>query len=192
MTQFKKIIIYNSIPVFLIMLITTDVIAQEVIVPNGIAYKYSSKEINEKAKKILTDQFTHEEGERLFEKSCIVGPKLWSKLSKRKIFQSMGGKNVKMTLPIYQGSQIIGYDTLPGKLIQNQKDFKVLWSHISREYKSKQMQVRKLTSAELVNFWSTIFYDIEEPLFLVEGSKSNLVVDMSLTYKVQWIDELDR
>jgi hypothetical protein len=55
-------------------------------------------------------------------------------------------------------------------------------------------QIRPLQAAEIAKFWSVICYDLQDPVYILEGNGRKLVLDMEW-YQGKWIvfniDELD-
>ena len=66
---------------------------------------------------------------------------------------------------------------------------KVVWDYIIKELSKAPISYRKLSSKELSYYWSVFFYDIEEPIYIVDNSKIKILVDQSSNFKLLWLDE---
>ncbi len=94
--------------------------------------------------------------------------------------------NITFKVPQSNGSTI----DMTGKLIQTYEDFKILWTQIVSDLKEENFVIRKIKETELKYFWSIIFYDIDEPLFVIDNQKIRLIIDLNDRLKVLFIEAL--
>lgn len=146
--------------VLLLLFIINTVTAQvkeKITIPNGVVYNYADDKINEKAKKLLTESLTNTINDDLLGNNLIIGPTLWKRF-----------KNIE-SLKTIPDSLIFHIDDIEveGKMSKNLKDSKKIWDEVKKEI-SGNYQIRKANEDELKYYWSTISFDIEEPLFVLQ------------------------
>ena len=141
-------------------------------IPKGIVYKKKSDTINEQAKKILINELKSPSFS-LFYKLLYCGPNFWDYYKNDPKIGSIDKGNIDFQVPQPNGKTIVK----KGKLIQSIDDFKIIWNQISKDFHSPNLTIRKLNSTELKYYWSIIFFDIEEPIFLIENNKIKLIIN---------------
>ena len=69
------------------------------------------------------------------------------------------------------------------------KKWEKVWNEVKKEV-SENYQIRKANVDELKYYWSTISFDIEEPLFILETENHNYILNfLKKEMKLLWIDE---
>lgn len=165
-----------------LLLIVNFVFAQtneKITIPNGVVYKYVSDKTNEKAKKLITESFLQNDNYNLLGDNLMIGPTLWKRFQNINTLQSIPGK-VEFH---------IDDKTVDGRMCQKLEDSKKVWNEIKKEITGKY-QIRKANEYELKYYWSTISFDIEEPLFIIETEQHNYILNfLKKEMKLLWIDE---
>ena len=155
----------------------------------GIIYKPCSEDLNIKAKELFQAEITSPKY-LLFDKMLYIGPILWSRLKKDSTINKISGGNLQLLTPFYDDKgKLVEEKIIQGKLIQSKEDYKIIWNYIIKELAQAPVSYRKLSSKELSYYWAIIFFDIEEPIFIVENSKIKLLVDMKSDLNLLWLDE---
>jgi hypothetical protein len=91
-------------------------------IPNGIVYKKASNEVNEAAKKAIRKELNKTTTSYdLFDNLLYVGPMLWRRYSSIPSLAKIQGGDIQFRVPAKGAVSV-----LPGKLIQNNIDFKSL------------------------------------------------------------------
>lgn len=158
---------------------------------HGIVYKPASQERNEKARGYLTAlmkdasaAYSATQGQRF-----MCGPSLWSQLRKDPKAAGIGGAPAIMMIP--SGGQVM---KMEGRLLQSDEDLLNFWEALFSQVEFSTVSIRKLSENEKDIYWTMIAWDIEEPVFVVEGSMHNLIVDLSVdesgALEVFWIDDI--
>ena len=141
---------------------------------NKLKYKSTDEKTNEHAKKVLSKELTKDSTTyALFDKILYIGPNLWKRYNSIESLKKIEGGNVQFRVRSNNATT-----TLPGKLIQSKSDFKTIWSHLLKEINSSKLAFRKLNKDELEYYWAVIFYDIEEPVFIVEAGKFKYLIQL--------------
>jgi len=155
-------------------------VTEKITIPNGVVYNYADDKINEKAKKLLTESLKNMTNDDLLGDNLIIGPTLWKRF-----------KNLE-SLKSIPDSVIFHIDDMEieGKMSKNLKDSKKIWDEVKKEVSGK-FQIRKANEDELKYYWSTISFDIEEPLFVLQ-TENHLYILNSLkkSMKLFWLDEI--
>ncbi|MCR6722093.1 MAG: hypothetical protein NVV59_17805 [Chitinophagaceae bacterium] len=165
--------------------------AQTVLVPEGVVYKPTSDVNNEKAKLILTEAISNNKPDSLFNGICYIGPILWRRYQKIDSLNVIKGGNIQFNVPIQNESNgITTTHKMSGKLIQTSNDFKKIWTQVFADL-TGSLTFRKLSPSQLRYYWAVIFYDIQEPVFIVDNGTTKLLLQIvPRTYKILWIDEV--
>lgn len=153
----------------------------DVQIPEGVAYKKTDEATNLRAKSLLLQELTKPEY-TLFDKYIYCGPNLWDKFQKLPIKKG----NILFQVPQADGSVL----QKKGKLIQTNEDYKIFWDHLVAELKKENITIRKIGKEELKYFWGIIFYDIVEPIFVVECNKTKIIIDLDGKYKIIMIEAI--
>jgi hypothetical protein len=152
---------------------------EKIIIPKGIAYSYVENNINEKAKQLIIKSLSQNNNYELLQDNLMVGPSLWKNLQNIENLKSIP-KNVIFHIDDIQ---------VNGKMCQDIDDSKKVWNEVKKEV-SENYQIRKANVDELKYYWSTISFDIEEPLFILETENHNYILNfLKKEMKLLWIDE---
>lgn len=152
---------------------------EKIAIPNGVAYNYVDDKTNEKAKKSIRESLSQKDNFKLLDDILMIGPTLWKRF-----------QNIE-TLKEIPGNVVFHIDDLQvnGKMSQKFEDSKKLWNEIKKEI-TGDYNIRKANEDELKYYWSTISFDIEEPLFIIETEQHTYIFNFSKkSMKLLWIDE---
>lgn len=152
---------------------------EKIIIPNGVVYNYASHKINEKVKKLIAESISQKDYYSILDKSLIIGPTLWNRFQN---IESLKG---------ISGNVVFHIDDMKvdGKMSQDLDDSKKIWNEVKKEI-SGDYKIRKANEDELKYYWSTISFDIEEPLFILQTEHHNYILNFLKTnMKLLWIDE---
>ncbi|WP_278352440.1 hypothetical protein [Chryseobacterium gleum] len=171
----------TKILLFLLFLINTAKAqnTEQITIPNGVVYHYANEIINKKAKRILTESLTNTANDDLLGKNLIIGPTLWKRF-----------KSIE-TLKSIPDSLIFHIDDveIEGKMAKKLDDSKKIWNEFKKEV-SGNYQIRKANEDELKYYWSTISFDIQEPLFIIQTENHYYIVNfLKEELKLFWLDE---
>ena len=156
----------------------------------GIVYKPCPEALTVKAKEVFQSEIISPKY-ILFDKTLYIGPVLWNRLKKDSTINKIEGGNLELLTPFYDDKgSLVEQKIIQGKLIQNKDDFKIVWDYIIKELSESPILYRKLTQKELSYYWSVIFYDIEEPIYIVENRNIKLLIDQGNSLKLLWLDEV--
>jgi len=175
---------YKSIFILTILFVSINTFAQSDSIPEHVVYKKNLDVVNNKAKEAILQEI-EKPSYSLFKDNLYCGPFFWHKYNHLPIEKG----DITFMIPQPQGPDKIAY----GKLIQNPKDFKTMWDAIVKDLKDTKYKIRKLNPEELSYYWSIIFFDIEEPLYIIENKKHKLIIDFdpnTLDPKVLFIEAL--
>lgn len=179
-----KLIIFT----FLFVGVSNKSFSQDTMnIPNGIVYKKTTEEINKKAEDIIRNELnssttTYE----LFDKIMYIGPILWKRYQNISAINKIQGGNVQFKVPTNNTTIIMS-----GKLIQTSNDYKTVWNQVLKDVNGAKLIFRKLNTVELKYYWAIIFYDIEEPVFIVETGKYKFLIQLlKNNFNLLWLDEI--
>ncbi|MBB6331830.1 hypothetical protein HNP24_002780 [Chryseobacterium sediminis] len=172
-----------KIKIFLLLLLIINTIkaqgTEKIAIPNRVVYNYADDKINEKAKKLLTEGLTNTTNYNLLGDNLIIGPTLWKRF-----------KNLE-SLKSIPDSVIFHIDDMEieGKMSKTLKDSKKIWEEVKKEVSGKY-QIRKANEDELKYYWSTISFDIEEPLFVLQTENHLYILNfIKKSMNLFWLDE---
>ncbi|KAA2224677.1 hypothetical protein [Chryseobacterium sediminis] len=172
-----------KIKIFLLLLLIINTVkaqgTEKIAIPNRVVYNYADDKINEKAKKLLTEGLTNTTNYNLLGDNLIIGPTLWKRF-----------KNLE-SLKSIPDSVIFHIDDMEieGKMSKTLKDSKKIWEEVKKEVSGKY-QIRKANEDELKYYWSTISFDIEEPLFILQTENHLYILNfLKKSMKLFWLDE---
>ncbi|MDR4893474.1 MULTISPECIES: hypothetical protein [unclassified Chryseobacterium] len=154
-------------------------ITEKITIPSGVVYLYADDKTNEKAKKMLTESLTNTLNNDLLGKNLIIGPTLWKRF-----------KNIE-SLKTIPDSLIFHIDDMEieGKMAKKLDDSKKIWNEFKKEV-SGNYKIRKANEDELKYYWSTISFDIQEPLFILQTENHEYIVNfLKEKLKLFWLDE---
>lgn len=165
-----------------LLLIVNFVFAQtieKITIPNSVVYNYVSDKINDKAKKLINESLSQKDNFNLLDKNLMIGPTLWKRFQNIETMKSIP-RNVVFHIDNMQ---------VDGKMSENIEDSKKIWNEVKKEI-SENYKIRKVNEDELKYYWSTISFDIEEPLLILETPQHIYILNfLKNSMKLFWIDE---
>lgn len=165
-----------------LLLIVNFVFAQtieKITIPNSVVYNYVSDKINDKAKKLINESLSQKDNFNLLDKNLMIGPTLWKRFQNIETMKSIP-RNVVFHIDNMQ---------VDGKMSENIEDSKKIWNEVKKEI-SENYKIRKVSEDELKYYWSTISFDIEEPLLILETPQHIYILNfLKNSMKLFWIDE---
>jgi hypothetical protein len=153
--------------------------SEKITIPKRVVYNYANDKTNQKAKELIEESLSQKDNFKLLGENLIVGPTLWKKF-----------QNIE-TLKNIPGNVIFHIDNLEvdGKNCQTLEESKKVWIEVKKEINEKYI-IRKANEDELDYYWSTISFDIEEPLFIIETDQHKYILNfIEKNLKLFWIDE---
>lgn len=173
--------------VTLLMFSITAFAQDPIVIPKGVKYKKIDEKINDYAKKKLIKELNKSTvAYSLFDKALYIGPNLWQRYKNIEVIKNIEGGNIQFKVRTDNTTT-----TLPGKLIQKISDYKIIWGTLISEVNNKKISFRKLNPTELKYYWTVIFYDIEEPVFIFETGKYKYLIQLiKSNFKILWLDEV--
>ena len=153
--------------------------SDKIMIPNGVVYKFVNDDTNEKAKKLIIESLSQKDNYDLLDKNLMMGPTLWQRF-----------KNIK-DLKNIPGNVVFHIDNkeVDGKMSNTIGDSRKIWNEVKKEI-STDYKIRKVNEDELKYYWSTISFDIEEPLFIIENEEHKYILNfLKSNMKLFWVDE---
>lgn len=163
----------------ILLLVSFSLAAQDtLVIPDGVAYKKKSAEVNSRARTLLLLELNENTVTySLFDGSMIMGPLLWKRYKAYENIKKIKQGNVQFHVPVTDPvTKKQSQEVLLGKLIQEKDDFKKVWNQLIADLHNSPTVIRKVREKELRYYWAIINFDIEEPLFVVETGSFNLLV----------------
>jgi hypothetical protein len=159
-------------------------------VPKGVNYKKATAEINAKSKASLEQALANPGTPTEFLSQVIsCGPILWNDLKEHQDSLSKDSTPVTMMLSIPEPLKTEGR----GFRTQEQRD--KFWKLVLDKYPAlRKGVVRPARANEIQFFWTTIPFDIEEPLFTIETPTDVFVANLRIekdTVVLFWLDRVD-
>ena len=179
----------NLILLLIFLFISSGGYAQEI--PDGVRYKKASEDVNNRAKAGLEKALSTPETfpSNLFRETTVVGPMLWSVLKPGADKVLLNSKPVMM---IISGKSAFATE---GKGVLTDKERQAFWKSITGKYPDLKLgKVRKAKADEILYFWATIPFDIEEPFWVIETSSDRFIANFQVTSgqpRLFWIDLVD-
>lgn len=171
--------------IFILCLMTNFSFSQnieKIKIPQGVVYNYCTDDLNNEAIKNIKYSLEQKDNYSIIQANLTIGNQLWSRF-----------KNLETLKAIKTGKNVIFHiDNIEveGKMYQNTEDSKLVWNELRKEI-TENYVIRKANEVELKYYWSTIAFDIEEPLFILETQKHNYILNLSKNdLKLFWLDEL--
>lgn len=161
-------------------------------IPKGVVYQKKPDNINKKAQELIAAELsTKNNSYNLFDSILIIGPILWEKYSKIPIIAKIKEGNISLKVSSYDSAQNKRItELISAKLIQRNEDYATVITQIIKDINEKSLKFRKLNEFDLTYYWSVIFFDIEEPIFIIEANGRKFLFDLDANYKIKWIDEV--
>lgn len=156
---------------------------ETITIPKGIVYNYCDPKVVEKAKKLITQNLSNSDNNKLLQNTLIIGPELWKRYKDNKKIQAIEKGRVE-----FHVDNLI----IEGKMSQDVEDTKIIWEEFKNEV-AQDFTIRKANEHELRYYWSVISFDIDEPLLIVETKEHNYILNiLKKDLKLMWLDEAPR
>lgn len=158
--------------------------------PRDTWYKRAPDEINQKAKlkleRALSAKANEADVEPLFAEVVVCGPMLWDAL------RGEAGKELQESLGVDFVMSIPTKVTKEGRRFLKPEEKRIFWNTFLEKIRGGSgVTVRRATKPEIDYYWSTISFDIEEPLYAVDmGARSVLFQFLTKNGepKIFWVD----
>ncbi|MFT3980442.1 MAG: hypothetical protein QM687_11780 [Ferruginibacter sp.] len=159
-------------------------------IPQGIVYKNAPNAVNTNAKQLISKELSANGDFSLFDSVVIIGPALWDRYSRIDNIAGIKQGNISLKVTSYDpASKKTITELVAAKLIQTKNDYVKVIKQLQNDFGKSEVKFRKLTPLDLQYYWAVIFFDIEEPVFIVEGSNRKILIDID-NNKIKWIDEV--
>ena len=187
----SRLIMPKLFVISIFWLISVNCLAQDTVaIPKGIVYKKASTIINDKAKNLIIKELTVAGAYELFDSTLIIGPSLWDRYSKIKKIAAIKGGNITLKVTSFDSKSHKSLTELvAAKLIQRKSDYAIVVDQVIKEINKNPLNFRKLNEIDLHYYWSMTFFDIEEPIFIVEVNRRKFLIDID-NNKIKWLDEV--
>jgi len=170
--------------------------AQEI--PERVEYKKTTPERNQTARKMmlrcLAPAATHKQRLELFDDLLIIGPVMWKDLRDAG-FELTSTPAMHSYVPVPDGAGNMTAVDIGGGALRSAKAVSRFVNAFSKNYKHARIPVvRKLTPAEMDTYWTVIPFAIEEPVFIAEMGKANILMDFSGSNEISvlWVENIDQ
>ncbi|MBI3651536.1 MAG: hypothetical protein HY231_11015 [Acidobacteria bacterium] len=180
---------------FIFILPFQNFAVQDIKIPEGVRYKPASDELNQQTKakleSLLSAKVSDAEIDRLFNDAIICAPGLWQYLANEK---KLEGKKLINNRPLRNAKgEIYAMIKEEGRFFQIKEQVRLFWRIFLQKFiTDKPYVIRKATAPEIKYFWTTIPFDIEEPLFVLDTTQTKFIVEFSNNKngetKILWID----
>lgn len=157
---------------------------KDINIPKGVVYKKNFDFINNKAIEVIKKELNSPDYS-LFEDMVYCGPNIWNRYKNNSNISKIEKGNITFEIPQSDNSIV----KKEGKLIQTKEDFKIFWDEVIKSIKNTDYKIRKLNYNELQYFWYICFYDINEPIFVIENDKMKLIIDFNDKIKILFLEE---
>lgn len=169
-----------------------SVFAQDV--PSGVKYKKTTDAINKKAETKLKELLDWKVPDDVILKSMgtvvICGSGMWQFIEEASSKTLKSAMPMTIYVPFADKTQ-----TLKGRGLKKPNERLEFWMAvlaIDLKYKAKK-SIRKANAEELSYYWAVISFDIEEPLFIVDYGKLQLLFHFTIEKgepKIFWVDKV--
>jgi hypothetical protein len=171
-----------------LLMVSVTAFAQDI--PKGVVYKKTSDANNQKAKDLIIQELSTKGTYNLFDSMVIIGPALWDRYAKIKDIKAIKEGNISLKVASYDAKTKKSITELvAAKLIQRKNDYMTIVKQLVKDINGKSLKFRKLSTTDLTYYWSVIFFDIEEPIFIVQANGKKFLIDFD-NNKIKWIDEV--
>lgn len=146
-------------------------------IPAGVNYKLASDEVNAAAKALLEKALEGDKAasKRLLAETVTCGPTIWHAIKPAADAKLLGSKELTLVLSTPKPLPFEGR----GLITDEQRD--AFWTTLLKQYPGlKAAKVRKAQAREISYFWSTIFFDIEEPFFAIDDGSHVFIANLAL------------
>jgi hypothetical protein len=158
----------------------TSVSLDKYVIPTWIRYTTTTDEVNKNAIAVLRRSINEDDVNLESYDTLIVGPTLW-----KEYINDTSLKKIWIN-----STAIIGKKELPIRTYTSKENWMVFMATFKKELFHKQSIIRKANPEELKYYWSTIPFDIEEPLLIVESGSWKYLFNFNGNTWVNWIDKI--
>lgn len=156
-------------------------------IPDGIRYIPAEDSINTAALDKLRNLLFLKSSDDI-SKAIACGPFFWQELLDNSIFSPETGIAMECYIPL-KGE----LHKLEGRVIRWEKETKKLLTLLRNIISSSEdFTIRKLKPDEIKIYWMMIAYDIEEPVFVLDGPGLRLVIECTETGEIMFMDNYYR
>jgi hypothetical protein len=157
---------------------------------NATWYRRAPDEINQKAKlkleRALSIKAADINVDDLFSGAVVCGPILWEAL------KGQAGKELQESLALDFVTTIPGQATKEGRSFSKLEQKQSFWNAFIEKIKGNNSAViRRASKVEVDYYWSTISFDIEEPLYVVDLGNRKVLFNFAVKNsepKIFWMD----
>jgi hypothetical protein len=157
---------------------------------NATWYKRAPDEINRKAKSKLEHALSVKAADTMaddiFAKAVVCGPLLWE------LLKDQAGRELKESVPINFIMRIPRPVTKEGRNFIKSEQKQSFWNYFMEQVKgSSSVAVRRASKPEIDYYWSTISFDIEEPLYVVDIGERKVIFNFMVDNgepRIFWMD----
>ena len=177
-------------PIAILVLFISFAVSGGAQTPDAPWYKKAPEEINLKAKVKLENALSAKpEGvntEALFAKAVFCGPLLWDALKGR------ASKELVDALAVDVHIRMPEAVTKEARAFAKPEQKRLFWKQFIESIRASALpSVRVANRAEIDYYWSTISFDIEEPLYVAELGKFKVLFNFVVTGgepEIFWMD----
>lgn len=166
------------------LFIISSLVSMTIFSQEPVTYQNVSDEINSKIYDLIKSELFNPKYDT-FKSKLYCGPNLWKRYSSIENISKIEKGDIEFLIP--NGSEQLKEK---GKLIQKRDDFKIIWNQVIKDFDNTRVNIRKLNLQEIDYYWSIIFFDIEEPIFLIENENHKIIVDFFKDGKIFFIEEV--
>lgn len=149
-------------------------------IPARVNYKYLSGKKYQKAYDFTLSELVKTPTYEIVNSKFFIGPYMWDQIDSIPVIKEMYAKDVTVRLDRKK---------LPAKYVENFKDAQLLWDWIREQFNGIPMRLRKATYEELDYYWTVIYFDIDEPLFIAETPTYKFILDLDRkNFQLEWLD----
>lgn len=179
----KKVTHTILITIFYLSFCLTNAIGQ-IKSENEVVYIRCSNLLNRKFLASLEKEVNTKEG-AMFDKFVYCGPKFFQQYEHTSLIENILDGKITFEIPNKTNQKI---NFKEGKLIQKESDYKNLLIFLQKEFFDHSPQIRKLNEEEKKYYWSIIFFDIKEPIYIIEARGKKLIIDADEKMKISFIE----
>jgi len=136
----------------------------DVIIPEGIVYRKAADDINNQAINYLIELVN---GYKIYNNPpnmIMIGPRMWISLKKRE--EINGSPTIPVSYLMPWNGEIIEFE---GAVVRSQERTRPVIGLFRNLFNLENIKIRKLNNNELKYYWAICSWDLEEPLFVIEG-----------------------
>lgn len=155
-------------------------------VVSELKLKEVDQQVTENAKLTFMEVFTEKLTNQLFSGILFVGPGLVNQMKVKK-YKHLA--NATFLIPVLNSNnEMIDKKQAIGKMIQDKKDFDLLWKQVVKEL-GTSVTLRELNRNEMYRMWELFSDKFSQPLFVAESAQTGFVVMMTSKFQLLFIDK---